>query len=119
MEILKLDEWGYITFSLKNAKSIAKTLLEDKNVFVSVATQNTHYDVLFSLFPRGNQNIAQGGVRRSDLFISIMRKGAFGFGIGDSIDTNHHYYSEKLTATVTEELSDFFNLVRAEIYKLI
>lgn len=62
-------------------KVIARDLLNGSNVFIAwTDNEFTHYDILFTYKAVGNRGF-QGGLRPSDLFISVMGIGSFGFKI--------------------------------------
>ncbi len=59
--------------------------------------KGTHLDILFTLTALRFGSQVQGGIRpHKDLFVSIMRMGAFGFD-PEHTDTHGGYYDEKLT----------------------
>ena len=116
---LSQDEYGYVTCIPENARAVAEGIVNGKNLFISIGEEETHYDVLFCLLTTDKIAIPQGGIRQSDLFISIMRKGAFAFEVKGEIDNSTGYYSEKLTCAIPEQVAEFFNQVRTEIVNYI
>jgi len=112
------DEYGEIVNGEKTYKEIAEELKGGNNMLIGWTDQNsTHLDILFShpAVPYGT-NI-QGGVRGTDLFVSIMRWGAFGFEI-EHKDTHPGYYNEKLGnrgsfgTECSEKLAELINGVK-------
>lgn len=75
-------------------KVIAGNLSQGLNVFIGW-TDNvfTHYDILFTYKALGTGGY-QRGLRTSDLFVSIMSIGSFGFKI--DTDKDESYVAEKL-----------------------
>ena len=75
-------------------KSIAKSLKDGIPVLIGWTDGiDTHYDILFT-YKVNKNGFVQGGIKENDLFISIMRMGAFGF----KTDSEKHfsYIAEKL-----------------------
>lgn len=92
-------------------------LLKTQSVCIGWTDQaGTHLDILFSLGAKVDGHL-QGGVQMYDLFVSIMRVGAFGFKI-EKQDTHPGYYGEKLGIgynTTTEKLAELINGVKKSI----
>lgn len=75
-------------------KIIASSLLQGFNVFIGwTDNASTHYDILFTYRALGNGGY-QRGLKRSDLFVSIMSIGSFGFKTDSYKDVG--YIAEKL-----------------------
>lgn len=93
------------------AALIVKSLKEKSSVFmnIQIAEERSQYDILFSynFISYGNY---QRGILATDLIISVIGFGSFGFKVKDA-DTDPGYYSEKL-GVHSEYLSDLFNKVR-------
>lgn len=70
-------------------------------------------DVLFTLRPVTFGRI-DGGIHGSrDLFVSVMRRGSFGFAVGSTSSAG--YYAEKLNmggGITTEKLAELINGIR-------
>lgn len=126
-------------------KAIAEYLKKGKgSVLIGWTDEHyTHYDILFTYTAmaalsqalngvflttedeNGKEDFEflsgsfQGGIRPSDLFISIMRVGSFGFEINGR-DTDPDYYEEKFRFKFGDEskqkVADLFNGVRKELY---
>lgn len=121
MSDLSFDEYGEVT----NSQGTFIGIANDLNVHGSVVIgwtdgDGTHFDILFVAFPEQHGDL-QGGLRGStDLFVSIMRKGAFGF-LSDRTGTHPSYVAEKLglseyrASSTVEKLTDLINGVRHAI----
>jgi len=113
------DEYGEVINGKNTYTEIANDLKEvGKSVLIGWTDQNsTHFDILFTFQPKVEGTNIQGGVRGTDLFVSIMRRGAFGFEIANE-DTHESYYDEKLgggLGSTAEKLAELIN----EIKKLL
>lgn len=88
------NEYDEIINGEETYKVIAGNLLQGLNVFIGW-TDNiyTHYDILFTYKALGTGGY-QRGLRTSDLFVSIMSIGSFGFKIDSDKDVG--YIAEKL-----------------------
>lgn len=75
--------------------------------------RGTHLDILFSIIiPFNSLGEHRCGIQASDLFVSVMGVGAFGFEISDQ-NTHPAYYSEKLNfGCSSKELADLINGVK-------
>lgn len=119
------DGYGLVTSSEPAIDLVAELLIHQKTAFISWTDNlGTHFDLLFCLLPHEYGNVpgvfkAQGGLRPDDLFVSIMRRGAFGFAITD--DPSHaSYIGEKLNigyGETAEALATLINGVRAVLFK--
>ena len=94
--IMKFDKNKYdeIINGEETYKVIAGNLMQGLNVFIGW-TDNiyTHYDILFTYKALGTGGY-QRGLRYTDLFVSIMSIGSFGFKIDSDKDVG--YIAEKL-----------------------
>lgn len=91
---LDLNNWGEAINGKKTYKSIAQALKNNSSVFISWSDNDyTHYDILFNYCCLGNGGY-QRGLRNTDLFISVMSIGSFGFKIDSDKDVG--YIAEKL-----------------------
>lgn len=112
---MNYDEYGEVINGEKTYKAIAADLAQSP-VLIGWTDQNgTHLDILFALTAQKHGTV-QGGVRGGDLFISIMRWGAFGFSI-DEKETHAGYYDEKLgnrgsLGPTAEPLAELINGVK-------
>ncbi len=104
------DEYGEVINSEKTYKEIAYQLKHGNSVIIGwTDEEGTHYDILFSLNVV-KEGTLQGGLRWNDLFVSIMRKGAFGFLTDSPKDSG--YIGEKLSLgdnITTEKLTELIN----------
>lgn len=93
---------------------IAEIINRDGSVLIGWTDGDmTHLDILFTSGVTGFGHF-QGGVNPSDIFVSIMRKGAFGFE-SNSADTHAGYYNEKLgggMGSTAEKLAELINEVK-------
>lgn len=107
---MRTDDYGEVINGPETYKDIATELQGGHSVLIGWTDQaSTHYDVLFT---RGalKYGTIQGGLQRGDLFVSVMRIGAFGFEVHAGPSLHPSYVSEKLfihnlvTATALTEL---------------
>lgn len=93
---MKYDDWGEVVNDPETYDEVAQLLIEDNSVLLGWTDQNmTHLDILLTIKPSGF-GTHQGGIRpATDIFVSIMRRGSFGFEIANE-DTHSGYYEEKL-----------------------
>lgn len=116
---MKDDGFGEIINDIDTVKHIAKDLRDKSAVMIGWTDGDaTHYDILFTCTAKP-YGMLQGGISGNYLFISIMRKGAFGFDI-IAEDTSAEYYGEKLLVTGTEtckKLAELINGVKKELKK--
>ena len=116
--------------------AIAKNLKTDKAVLIGWSDEKmTHFDILFTYQPIadvrqilngtmiGDEFLSgsfQGGICPSDLFVSIMRVGCFGFDVKHT-NTNSGYYDEKLSGrlqigkTTSEKLAELINGIKKNL----
>lgn len=110
INMLNVDEYGEVINGEKTYKEIAYQLKSGKSIIIGWTDENyTHYDVLFSLNVEKEGNL-QHGLRWTDLFVSIIGIGAFGFVVDGS--KNSGYIGEKLNLgnnITTEKLTELIN----------
>lgn len=138
---MRVNEYHEVVNAPETYEQIAEVLFERKRpVFIGWTDDlSTHFDILFvyqaeaalgqilngtiiddDLFLSGS---FQGGVRPTDLFVSIMRWGCFAFDV-DRLDTEWGYYEEKLGQRAKfgketgEKLAELINGVKAAIVEL-
>lgn len=96
---MKTDKYGAAINDEETYTWIAACLERGRPALIAWTDQEmTQFDLLFVWEPSAlaaNCRLIQGGCRSSDLFVSIMRMGAFGFEI-EQDDTHPNYYAEKL-----------------------
>ncbi len=112
------DEYSEITNSEETYLEIADLLKINHTVFIGWTDGDmTHFDILFTYRTMGF-GTHQGGVRPTDLFISIMRLGSFGFEI-EHEDTDGGYYEEKLSGrnlgSTRDKLAELINGVKKHL----
>lgn len=117
---MNYDSYGEVTNGSETYHGIAEELSVHP-VMVGWTDQNgTHLDILFSWTALAYGTFQGGITPRKDLFVSIMRVGAFGFEVNDT-ETDPGYYAEKLTrgqflGSAAEPLADLINGVRKELF---
>lgn len=111
------DSYGEVINGEETYKTIATLLNTGDSVLIGWTDQaepvGTHFDILFTrrAYKAG---IVQGGIEWDDLFVSIMRVGAFGFEV-ENKDTAPGYYMEKLRFTgeeTGEKLAELINEIK-------
>lgn len=108
-----LDEEGYFIPSSENISIITMGLKHGHTILIPFnAGDMTQYDILLSYgaFVVGNPTLLQGGLKLDDLFVSIIRKGSFGFKIGQT--SSNEYYMEKLGVGSSFLLTEVLNEIR-------
>ena len=107
---MEKDKYGEIINGEKTYKEIAYLLKHGNSIIIGWTDEEyTHYDILFTLNVV-KEGTLQGGLRWNDLFVSIMRKGAFGFLTDSEKDSG--YIAEKLSLEnniTTEKLTELIN----------
>lgn len=111
---MNFDQYGEVI----NGGGTYRALVEEldaKNCVVIGWTdqEGTHLDILFTLSPRKAGTLQGGVAGQGDLFVSIMRMGAFAFEIGQT--SSPAYYAEKLFLsgrTTASKLADMCNTIR-------
>lgn len=111
---MEYDTYGEVINGEGTYSEIALKLKLDLPVLIGWTDDDgTHFDILFVKDAEVYGTI-QGGVKGTDLFVSVMRRGAFGFEI-DKTDTHSGYYSEKLggdMGSTSEKLAELINGVK-------
>lgn len=91
---MDFDEYGEVINGENTYICIGNLLKKGNSVIIGWTDEHcTHYDILFNLNVIKHGEL-QGGLRWNDLFVSIMRRGAFGFLTDNEKDSN--YVAEKL-----------------------
>lgn len=89
------DKYGEIINGTNTYSEIAKKLLEGQSIIIGWTDEKcTHLDLLFN-YNTYKEGMLQRGLRGTELYISIISIGAFGFDINNS-DKAEGYISEKL-----------------------
>ena len=91
------DEYGEVINGSDTYKRIATNLRTGGKTLIGwTDQQGTHFDILFCFGAMAYGNNIQGGIApKRDLFVSIMRWGAFAFAV-ERADTHWGYFEEKL-----------------------
>lgn len=111
---MKKDEYGEVLNHQETYETLALQLSLGIPMMIGWTDgMMSHFDILFNYkaLVEGNP---QGGLRASDLYVSVMRKGAFGFEISKT-DTHASYYGEKLmmgSGPTTDKLAELINGVK-------
>jgi len=116
--MLEFDSYDEVVNGANTYNTIVETLKSDGSILIGWTDEaSSHFDILFTLRPSSVGNI-QGGIKsRGDLFVSIMRVGAFAFEINKRV-TADSYYMEKLhmNSTITgKKLATLINKVKAKL----
>lgn len=109
MKLVKTDEYGEVINHKDTYEAIARDLFENHSVIIGWTDQKmTHYDILFTLGTVRFGSL-QRGLKSTDLYISIIGRGAFGFDL-DNDDRQGGYISEKLGIRGSEdEINELVN----------
>lgn len=117
------DKYGEVINGEKTYQGIAEELGRNAVIVGWSDGHSTHFDVLFTLTALRYGDQIQGGLRpETDLFVSIMRWGAFAFEVDES-DTAPGYYEEKLGNrgkfgdVTSAALAELINGVRSKLAK--
>jgi len=108
------DNYGEVINGEHTYNTIATLLHTGQPALVGWTDEaGTHFDILFTrkAFKEGT---VQGGIKWDDLFVSIMRQGAFGFEV-ENKNTAPGYYMEKLGFTgeeTGEKLAELINNIK-------
>lgn len=118
---MKRCEYGEVVNDPESFKEIAEEIKGGGQCVFGWTDENgTHYDLLLSTQPQYLGGGLQGGVSAyTDLFVSVMRVGAFGFEIND-LWKSPGYVAEKLrmaSDVSTEKLAELINGVISELYE--
>lgn len=94
---MNYDAWREVINGPETYAGIAAGLRTGTAVIVGWTDQScTHFDILFTLRPAQHGGL-QGGLRgATDLFVSVMRTGCFGFDVRNAAPLHHGYIAEKL-----------------------
>lgn len=114
--MFKLDDWNEVVNGEDTYQEIASQIAAGITPIIGWSDgQGTHFDILFVKGGVDCPNPAhlQGGIRPSDLFVSIMRMGAFGFEVND-LEKHPGYIEEKLArgnhlGATAKPLADLIN----------
>lgn len=114
------DKYYEVVNGERTYNEIAESLNQNDAVLIGWTdeeeTVGTHFDILFTR-KAVKTGMVQGGVKGGDLFVSIMRLGAFGFKI-ENTDTAPGYYMSKLGFSgehTGEKLAELINEVKKRL----
>lgn len=110
---LKIDESGEVINGEETYEAIAEELRSNAVLVGWTDGTESHLDILFT-YTALIYGVVQGGVKRGYLFVSIMRRGSFGFDVSHK-DTHAGYYEEKLGnmgAECSEKVAELINGVK-------
>ncbi len=116
------DEYGEVINGQGTYEKVAQILKKLGVILIGWTDESgTHFDILFVHTTNFEGSNIQGGIRRVDLFVSIMRMGAFGFDV-ENTDTDWNYYDEKLSGgtigeTTGRKLAELINGIKKELLK--
>lgn len=112
------DIYGEVINGERTYEWIANDLKEGIAVLIGWTDQNsTHFDILLKLGVQKYGSNFQGGIKGSDLFVSIMRRGAFAFE-PENVDTHAGYFDEKLgggMGDTREALAELINGIKSKL----
>lgn len=118
---MNLDEYGEVINGDDTYETIATYVRFGRPVIIGWTDQHgTHFDILFNRINPGGKygNNFQGGIKPyGDLFVSIMRMGAFAFEI-ENDDTHPGYFNDKLggmLGTSAEKIAELINNVKLRL----
>lgn len=119
---MKVDEYGEVINGQATYDEIVANLVLGRSIMIGwTDEQMSHFDILFSFRAGRYGSQIQGGLRpETDLLVSIMRVGAFGFEVNAS-ELHPGYVGEKLfmSGTTCEKLTELINGVKKELIKHI
>ena len=112
------DTYGEVINGEGTYQWIANDLKEGLAVLIGWTDQKgTHFDILLKRGVQKYGSNIQGGIKGSDLFVSIMRRGAFGFE-PENVDTHAGYFDEKLgggMGSTSEALAELINGIKRNL----
>ena len=114
---MKYDEYGEVINEAETYKHIA-LLLETGSVVIGWSDgQGTHLDILFCLRPYEYGSLQGGQSASTDLFVAVLKRGAFGFEIKNE-DTHAGYIEGKLgggLGSTADKLAELINQIKKAI----
>lgn len=114
-----VDNWGEIVNGPDTYATIVSELIDHQCCIIGWSDgKHTHFDVLFTLSPRGYGTLQFGIRGPGNLFISIMRRGCFAFQITRSEDLYPSYIGEKLGEGNNEATDALTELINGVLQKL-
>ena len=114
---MNFDNYGEVINGKATYLAIAKHIYFNNLILIGWTDElGGHYDILFAYRTLVQGTDIQRGIKGSDLFISIIGKGAFGFKVEK--DKMSSYVAEKLNLSddkSTEKLTELINGVIKEL----
>lgn len=112
--LCNIDEYGEVINGELTYRWVSLYLRQHQSVLIGWTDEvGTNFDILFSCSPRVSGSI-QGGLSRHELFISIMRIGAYGFNVNGG-QIHQMYISEKLNIPEVPTLYKLTELINGVI----
>lgn len=116
------DDYGEVINGEMTYYMIASALKEKNSIVIGWTDESsTHLDILFTLKPQQEGRLQGGLIGDTDLFVSVMRMGAFAFD-AKGIATSPQYVDEKLSngrmsSDTSMKVAELINNVRIELNK--
>ena len=117
MNEYKINNYNEVLNDMGTYRVIAGNLKRGYSTFIGwTDSDSTHYDILFTYWFTG-EGCYQRGLRITDLFVSIMSFGSFGFKTDSSKDVA--YIAEKLfNDRIDDSVERVTQLINGIIYAL-
>ena len=117
MQDFNISDYNEVINGRKTYKTIADNLKNNHSTIIGWHDgDSTHYDILFTLGAVGNGGY-QRGIRNTDLFVSVISVGSFGFKTDSLKDVG--YIAEKLfNCRVDNSVEYLTNLINGVIKEL-
>ena len=114
------DKYGEIINGPETYIEISNKLKSGKSVIIGWTDEKyTHYDILFTGGAyKEIENYFQRGIKATDLFVSIMSRGAFGFEVSSG-EKSVGYVAKKLNLGINETSEKFTELLNGVVEKLL
>ena len=113
------NEYGEIINGQDTYKEIAAKLKNGESVIIGWTDEKlTRFDILLTYLPYTEGTYLQRGIRVTDIFVSIIGIGSYGFDISN--DKEPGYVGEKLKLgnnETTEKLTELLNGIIGELRK--
>lgn len=114
------DSYGTVYNTSHNFALLASILEKGESVLIPWTDEEyTQLDLLFA-YKSVSQGRLQRGLKKTDLFVSVIGIGAFGFSVGeDSIESHPSYIKEKFGVNsrgiTWDKLTKLINSVRKQL----
>lgn len=116
---MNMDSWGEVINGDSTYREIADALRSERSILIGWTDEmGSHFDILFT-HRAYSKGYLQRGVRKDDLFVSIMGVGAHGFEVKD-IPMHPNYIAEKFSSGVymgnsKDKLAELLNEIRLRL----